>query len=586
MPNDQSVKVALIQAGDRGGPSRKVAFADVLSRAGFEADIIPAMSPSEGGPRENERDYRQRLTAWLGRARPDVLVAWGDGSAREFFELARGRGIATVLLLDGFRRSTLPDFAGVDAVVVPTEFAARFHRESLGLDCAVLPFPVDRTSAKAEAREPRYVTFVDPTPGHGVYALARIADELGRRRPDISLLVVEGAGTEATLAGCGLDLPARGNVSLMAPTSNPKEYWGSTRICLLPSLGWENQPTVAVEAMLNGIPVIGSDRGGIPETLGGPGIILPLPDRITPATKTLPGADEVGHWVEAILRLWDDEGFYASHRDRALRESERWSPDLLAPRYRDYFLGVRPESPALCPTHRSRSRFVVLVPFLTNIEWPCERGLRGLEESGVRVVRRRGSSAIDLARNEMVSNALHDGLESILFVDSDIEFDPLDALRLLARPEPVVAGIYSKKGERGLTSVFANEIDEVLFGPIAPGLYPLTYAATGFLRIRAEVLRRMIDELHLPLCNTQWGRGLWPFFQPTIVPQEGDRWHYLGEDWSFSHRLEQVGVIPMADTSFRLLHWGSHGFGWEDAGADFTRYTSYNYRLKPGPDGG
>jgi hypothetical protein len=227
-----------------------------------------------------------------------------------------------------------------------------------------------------------------------------------------------------------------------------------------------------------------------------------------------------------------------------------------------------------------RGQCVVLVPHMTGIEWECEQALRQLEGAGVRVVRRGGCSAIDVARNEMISDALHDDAESILFIDSDVGFEPQDALRLLARPEPVIAGIYAKKGVRELASAFADGVKEILFGPEANGLYPLKYAATGFLRIRAGVLRRMIAELRLPLCNTLWGRGVWPFFLPLIVPQGEGKMHYLGEDWAFSHRLGQIGVTPMADTSVRLWHWGRYGFGWEDAGSTVNRYRSYSYRFE------
>ena len=55
-----------------------------------------------------------------------------------------------------------------------------------------------------------------------------------------------------------------------------------TRICVMPSLWWENQPLVVIEAMVNGIAVIGSDRGGIPEALGDAGIVPGLPSRLTP----------------------------------------------------------------------------------------------------------------------------------------------------------------------------------------------------------------------------------------------------------------------------------------------------------------
>jgi hypothetical protein len=82
------------------------------------------------------------------------------------------------------------------------------------------------------------------------------------------------------------------------------------------------------------------------------------------------------------------------------------------------------------------------------------------------------------------------------------------------------------------------------------------------------------------LCNTHWGRGLWPFFQPLVVPQEAGKFHYLGEDWAFSYRLSQIGITPLADTSIRLWHWGRYGFTWEEAGSTAARFSSYSYRLE------
>jgi hypothetical protein len=230
-------------------------------------------------------------------------------------------------------------------------------------------------------------------------------------------------------------------------------------------------------------------------------------------------------------------------------------------------------------TPPARGQWVVLVPHLGGIEHECEQALRQLEAAGVRVVRRGGCSAIDVARNELASDALHDGAEAMLFIDSDIGFDPADALRLFARSEPVASGVYPKKGPREMASTFLEGVAKVLFGPDAVGAYPLKYAATGFLRIQAPVLRRMAEELRLPLCNTHWGRGVWPFFQPLIVPQGDGKFHYLAEDWAFSHRLAQIGVTPVADTAIRLWHWGRYGFGWEDAGRTVERFRSYSYHL-------
>jgi hypothetical protein len=85
----------------------------------------------------------------------------------------------------------------------------------VGLECQALSYPVDWNRVRAQERNPRFVTFVYPCIEKGVYAFARIAHELGRRRPDIPLLVVESRGTKENLGICGLDLAAAGNLRIM-----------------------------------------------------------------------------------------------------------------------------------------------------------------------------------------------------------------------------------------------------------------------------------------------------------------------------------------------------------------------------------
>ncbi len=517
----------------------------------------------------------------LDRFKPEVFVTYGgDDLTLRMAEVARARRVATVFCLHNFNYKQPTTFDHFDYVLVPSMFCQSYYGAAFGLKSVQSPLFVDFPRCKATNPTRQYLTFINPSVEKGVYPFARIADELGRRRPDIPILVVESRGTEATVAACGLELRDHGTVHFMAHTADPRDFWGVTKVCLLPSVWWENQPLVAVEAMINGIPVIGSDRGGIPETLGDAGIVLPLPDRITQATRMLPTAEEVAPWVEAVIRLWDDPAFYEEHRRKALAEAKRWDPAVLEPQYVEFFENLKPRTkrqPAIPP---GRASSVVLVPHLKGIDPECEDSLRKLEASGVRVVRSGGNSAIDAARNQLASDALHDGFESIFFVDSDIGFDPIDALRLLARPEPVVSGVYAVKGRRAFASTFADGIDAVVFGAHAFGLYPLKYAATGFLRIKASVLRRMIEALDLPLCNTHWGRGVWPFFQPSVVPRGDGGRQYLGEDWAFSHRLAQIGVTPMADTSIRLWHYGRHAYGWEDAGIEAKRYATFTHRFE------
>jgi len=537
-----------------------------------------APDPAEAG------DLLRLLDSAFDRSAPGVLLTYGgDPITAEALARARRRGVATVFAVHNFHYRHPAPFADVDAVLTPSRFAADFYRESLGLPCTALPNPIDPGRIEVEAHAPRYVTFVTPTIEKGVYAFARIADELGRRRPDIPLLVVEGRGTEDTVAACGLDLGRHGNLHVMPHTPDPRDFWEVTRACLMPSLWWENQPLVAVEAMANGIPVVGSDRGGLPETLGAAGVVLPLPGRLTASTRLLPTPEEVAPWVEVVIRFHDDAAFYDDHRRRARAEASRWAPGVLEPQYARFFADLRPGPgpPAGPPPGRAKS--VVLVPYLGGIEPECEQGLLALERAGVRVVRRAGSSQVDVARNELLSDALHDGFEAILFVDADLGFDPLDALRLLARPEPVVAGVYARGGRRELAGRFADGIAEVAFGPAAQWPYPLDFAATGFLRLRAGVLRRMVEQLGLPLCDTRWRRGSWPFFLPMVVRGEDRGHHYLGGDWAFSHRLGLLGVVPLADTSIRLWHYGRCAYGWEDAGREPPpRFPNYTCRLGGG----
>ena len=483
---------------------------------------------------------------------------------------------------DPFARSTQA-IAEFDGVLCSSNFVATRLRESSRIVAVVLPGPVDRETVVAATREGKFLTFVDPSVDHGVFAFARIADELGRRRPDIPILVVEGTGTEATVAACGLDLRRHGNVFFMAATIDPRRFYRSTKVILMPALGCDGRGMLAVEAMANDIPVIASDRGALPEFVGAGGFLLPLPERLSPATVALPTADEVRPWVDTIIRMWDEPDLYDEMSTKAAQEARRWTPAELLPRYiasLDSF-SRRDNAAVVRNPHRDRSPgragCVVLVPHLNGIEWDCEQSLRKLEDAGVTVVRSRGSSQIDVARNQLTSDALHDGFESIFFIDADIGFDPADAYRLIARPERVVAGVYAKKGRREMATRFADGIEHIEFGPTAPGLYPLKYAATGFLRIRATVLRRMISGLGLPLCNAKWGRGVWPFFQPIWVPDGDGGHHYLGEDWAFSHRLAQIGGTPLADTSIRLWHYGQYAYGWEDAGEDRPRRPPYRY---------
>jgi glycosyltransferase involved in cell wall biosynthesis len=97
---------------------------------------------------------------------------------------------------------------------------------------------------------------------------------------------------------------------------------------------------VAVEALINGIPVLASSRGGLPETLERAGFLFDVPERYTPESRLLPTAEETAPWVDMIIRLWDDETLYQQERRRCLMAAEAWRPERLLPLFEEFFARV------------------------------------------------------------------------------------------------------------------------------------------------------------------------------------------------------------------------------------------------------
>jgi glycosyltransferase involved in cell wall biosynthesis len=97
---------------------------------------------------------------------------------------------------------------------------------------------------------------------------------------------------------------------------------------------------VAAEALLNGIPVLASRRGALPEALAEAGFLFDIPERYTPQTRLVPSAAEVAPWVETIVRLWDDAALYETERQRCVHAAEAWRPEKLAAAYEAFFARV------------------------------------------------------------------------------------------------------------------------------------------------------------------------------------------------------------------------------------------------------
>jgi glycosyltransferase involved in cell wall biosynthesis len=278
--------------------------------------------------------------------RPDLMLTFGGlaGDVRRH-ERAHRQGVKIVFGLrnDGYLASR-EFFAGMDGILTPSQFLSDFYRTAIGIESTPLPLPMEMEDVVAEERDPIFFTMINPSPEKGLMVMARLAEEIGVRRPDIPLMIIESRGSAGRLVEAGLvggfDLRRHENLMMSPPLGQPKEIYVATRGLLAPSLWQEPAGRVAAEALLNGIPPLVSDRGGLPETCNGAGFYLPIPPEITPRYPRPVPVEAVEPWVELITRLEGDAGFYEAESQRAIDAAAIYRPENLAPRYVEYFRGV------------------------------------------------------------------------------------------------------------------------------------------------------------------------------------------------------------------------------------------------------
>jgi glycosyltransferase involved in cell wall biosynthesis len=146
-----------------------------------------------------------------------------------------------------------------------------------------------------------FVTFINPVPQKGL----KIALELCESLPHIPFQFVRAWPMSPRDEKRIQKLK---NVRLVGPVMDMKDIYRRTRVLIVPSVGEEGAGRVITEAQISGIPVIGSDRGGIPETIGEGGITLDV--------------TELTAWIETLAQLWESEARWNEFSEKAKLQSE------------------------------------------------------------------------------------------------------------------------------------------------------------------------------------------------------------------------------------------------------------------------
>jgi hypothetical protein len=202
-------------------------------------------------------------------------------------------------------------------------------------------------------------------------------------------------------------------------------------------------------------------------------------------------------------------------------------------------------------------------------------------------------SLITRARNYLVDEFMRSGLTHLLFIDSDIHFNPEDVLALLALDKDVIGAPYPKKSLnwnqvwKASKKVLANpDFDEskwnpsdlsgvtgdYVFNPV-PGTTqfkvtePLEVMeiGTGFMMVKRQVFEKFKDEYphlnykpdHIGQANFDGSRYIHAYFDTVIDP---DSHRYLSEDYMFCQYWRAIGGKVWLCPWMKTGHIGTYEF--------------------------
>ncbi len=264
-----------------------------------------------------EREMRSLFSLYgqlLHDFRPDVCVMFGGGMLEICIRAeAQRRGIPFVYTLCNANHNNY-GFAFCDLVMCDSQATANLYGQRNRINVWPAGAFVRPENVITQERTRRYVTFINPEPQKGVSLFARLALMAQEELPDTRFLVVQSRGDwfnivpNLTFAdGTSLSPQLFPNVDVHKHTTDIRQVYALSSLVLAPSLAWESSGRVVVESLLNGIPLLTSQSGGLPEFTGEGGISLPIPSSYTSQNLLqLPSEEDVRPWMDALKQMLDD----------------------------------------------------------------------------------------------------------------------------------------------------------------------------------------------------------------------------------------------------------------------------------------
>lgn len=226
---------------------------------------------------------------------PDVVILQSGFPAR----LAKGFKARTVPLVFYLRNVEFEDLGGDLAefsdcqFIANSEFTARKFANAFGVQSEII-YPLIRPEMYQTDTRRESVLFVNPHKHKGL----DIALNCARACPEIPFTFqMTWTLSNEELEELNTALSTLPNVRVQARTQDMKQVYAEAKIVLAPSRWEEAFGRISAEAHINGIPVVASAQGGLPESVGPGGILIDL-------------SEPEETWSDALKKLWTDKAHY------------------------------------------------------------------------------------------------------------------------------------------------------------------------------------------------------------------------------------------------------------------------------------
>lgn len=155
------------------------------------------------------------------------------------------------------------------------------------------------------------------------------------------------------------------------------------------------------------------------------------------------------------------------------------------------------------------------------------------------------TSLVHDARNKIVQNAIDNKMSHIMFIDSDMYFEPEAINKLLEHDKDIVAGLYYRKLPPHQPNITERKGDLLRFPRVWPKNKPFKIfaAGTGFMLIKTSVFEKLEEP--------------WFYFASL-----GDQ--YMGEDIYFCKKAGDAGFDVWVDPTIEIGHIGDYTYDRKD----------------------